>query len=90
MKRTIDADELIREMKDRDEDCAEPKNAFDKGYSLAVEHMNEEIKRMLREKCDGCEYFGRPEDAPETTEKDCMWECCKEDDESHIPPCKRK
>ena len=36
MKRMIDADELIRAMKDRDKDCGEPKNAVDKGYSLAV------------------------------------------------------
>lgn len=24
-------------------------------------------------KCEGCEYFGRPSDAPETAEMDCMW-----------------
>ena len=90
MKRTIDADELIRAMKDRDEDCGDPKNAIDKGYSLAVKHMNQEIKSILNEKCKNCECFGRPGDAPETVEKDCMWEWYKEDDESYIPPCKRK
>lgn len=90
MKRMIDADELIRAMKERDEDCGEPKNAVDRGYSLAVEHMNEEIKRISNQKCENCEYFGRPEDAPETVEKDCMWECYREEDESYIPPCKRK
>lgn len=31
MKRMIDADELIRAMKERDEDYGEPKNAVDKG-----------------------------------------------------------
>ena len=50
MKRLIDADELMRAMKERDEDCGEPKNAVDKGYSLAVEHMNEEIKRISNKK----------------------------------------
>lgn len=30
---------LSGEMDDRDEDCASPKNAVDKGYSLAVKHM---------------------------------------------------
>lgn len=34
-------------MDDRDEDCASPKNAVDKGYSLAVKHMKEQIKEIL-------------------------------------------
>ena len=38
---------LSNRMKERDEDCAEPKNAVDKGYSLAVSHMNMEIDEML-------------------------------------------
>ena len=40
--------DLISEMKERDEDCSEPKNAIDKGYSLAVEHMNIEIEKILK------------------------------------------
>lgn len=40
-------EELKCEMKMRDEDCAEPKCAVDKGYSLAVEHMNYEIVKIL-------------------------------------------
>ena len=35
---------LSGEMDDRDEDCAIPKNAVDKGYSLAVEHMKREME----------------------------------------------
>ena len=38
---------LSDRMKERDNDCAEPKNMVDKGYSLAVGHMNMEIERML-------------------------------------------
>lgn len=38
---------LSDRMQDRDNDCAEPKNMVDKGYSLAVGHMNMEIERML-------------------------------------------
>jgi len=43
--RLIDADRLIELMTDRDNDCSEPKNAIDKGYSLAVEHMKWEIEQ---------------------------------------------
>ena len=64
MKRLIDADELMRAMKERDEDCREPKNAVDKGYSLAVERMNEEIKRISNKKCENCECFGRESYVP--------------------------
>lgn len=38
---------LSKRMKERDDDCAEPKNMVDKGYSLAVSHMNMEIEVML-------------------------------------------
>lgn len=38
---------LSNRMKERDEDCAEPKNAVDKGYSLAVSHMKMEIEEIL-------------------------------------------
>lgn len=38
---------LAGEMDDRDEDCAIPKNAVDKGYSLAVGHMKEEMTEIL-------------------------------------------
>ena len=40
---------LQNRMAERDEDCAEPKNAVDKGYSLAVGHMNIEIETILHE-----------------------------------------
>lgn len=40
---------LSDRMKERDDDCAEPKNMVDKGYSLAVGHMNMEIERMLED-----------------------------------------
>lgn len=38
---------LSKEMDARDEDCSIPKNAVDKGYSLAVKHMKEQIKEIL-------------------------------------------
>ena len=38
---------LSERMKERDDDCAEPKNMVDKGYSLAVSHLNMEIEVML-------------------------------------------
>lgn len=38
---------LSKEMDDRDADCASPKNAVDKGYSLAVKHMKEQINEIL-------------------------------------------
>lgn len=38
---------LSNRMKERDDDCTEPKNMVDKGYSLAVGHMNMEIECML-------------------------------------------
>lgn len=40
---------LSSKMKERDDDCAEPKTMVDKGYSLAVSHMNMEIERMLED-----------------------------------------
>lgn len=38
---------LSARMKERDNDCAEPKTMADKGYSLAVSHMDMEINLML-------------------------------------------
>lgn len=38
---------LSEEMDARDEDCSIPKNAVDKGYSLAVKHMKEQINEIL-------------------------------------------
>ena len=38
---------LSERMKERDNDCAEPKTMVDKGYSLAVSHMDMEINQML-------------------------------------------
>lgn len=38
---------LSRYMKERDEDCANPKTMVDEGYSLAVRHMNLEIERIV-------------------------------------------
>ena len=43
--RLIDADNLIKLMEERDEDCGKPKNSVDMGYSLAVEHMKWEIEQ---------------------------------------------
>lgn len=40
---------LQNRMAERDKDCAEPKNAVDDGYSLAVSHMNGEIETILHE-----------------------------------------
>lgn len=49
--RLIDADRLIELMNERDADCGEPKNAVDKGYSLAVEHMKYEIEQNNEYHC---------------------------------------
>lgn len=39
--------------------------------------------------CENCSYYGRPSDAPETTEKDCMYTPTEEDMEC-TPPCQRE
>lgn len=40
--------EVLQErMRERDNDCAEPKTMVDKGYSLAVSHMCIEMRMML-------------------------------------------
>lgn len=44
--RLIDADVLIHLMDERDMDCGEPKNMFDRGYSQAVEDMKWEIEQI--------------------------------------------
>ena len=50
-KRLVDADQLIRRMKERDEDNGgEPLNATDRGYHLAVTHLIKEIDDLLKEK----------------------------------------
>ena len=59
MKRTIDADELIRAMKDRDEDCGDPKNAIPTCkrktvLGTTIEDLREELSR-------GCEYAATQE-----------------------------
>lgn len=47
MARLIDADELIRTMKERDDDNGgEPLNAVDRGYHLCFEHMCKEIEQI--------------------------------------------
>ena len=38
---------LKARMRERDKDCAEPKTMVDKGYSLAVGHMEMEISMIL-------------------------------------------
>lgn len=73
-KNLINADELIKEMEDRDNDCTKQKDATDRGYSMAVKHMKLEISVMdhymnpgvsieeLREELSrGCEYAGTQE-----------------------------
>ena len=41
--------DLVGRMKRRDDDCAHPKTMVDKGYSLAVQHMEKEIAEILDE-----------------------------------------
>ena len=49
-KRLVDADQLIRRMKERDEDNGgEPLNAVDRGYHLAVTHLIKEIDDLLKQ-----------------------------------------
>lgn len=40
---------LQNRMAERDADCTDSKTAVDKGYSLAVGHMNSEIETILHE-----------------------------------------
>ena len=56
-----------------------------------MEQMNENrLNCGENSDCDECEYFGRPSDAPETVEKDCMWSLLKEKGEEDLPPCVRR
>lgn len=41
-------------------------------------------------KCEKCKYFGKAADAPETVEKDCMWEVLREEGTSCVPPCEEE
>lgn len=41
--------DLLDRMQERDADCANPKTMVDKGYSLAVQHMEKEIDEILDE-----------------------------------------
>lgn len=38
--------------------------------------------------CKTCFYYGKPSDAPETTEEECMY-IPTEEDMDHTPPCQR-
>lgn len=45
---------------------------------------------MKKRECEKCFYYGRPADAPETVEKDCMFVPTGEgDDCNDILPCER-
>ena len=37
------------------------------------------VKEGCEYKCVNCSYFGRPSDAPETVERDCIWQQSEED-----------
>lgn len=37
--------------------------------------------------CNGCFYYGRPSDAPETVDEECMY--IPTEDEDYTPPCER-
>ena len=45
-----------------------------------------------KKKCEKCFYYGRPSDAPETVDKDCMYVPEKNNDgyTDYTLPCKRK
>lgn len=69
------------------------------GQKYVVEKANELLEQMKGDRlncgensdCDECEYFGRPSDAPETVEKDCMWRLIKElRHEEDLPLCVRR
>lgn len=38
--------------------------------------------------CEKCCYYGKPSDAPETTEEECMY-IPTEEDMDYTPPCQR-
>lgn len=47
------------------------------------------------EKCNGCSYYGRPADAPESAPLDCLYEPTEDDVDAEgftilEPPCKRE
>lgn len=37
--------------------------------------------------CNRCFYYGRPSDAPETVDEECMY--ISTEDEDYTPPCER-
>lgn len=70
--------DLLDRMRERDSDCAHPKTMVDKGYSLAVQHMEKEIDEMLVEllKCREARKIASarimsPPEKEEKTEFDC-------------------
>ena len=63
----------------------------DDAINCVIDQMNENrLNCGENSDCDECEYFGRPSDAPETVEKDCMWSLLKEKGEEDLPPCVRR
>lgn len=41
--------------------------------------------------CEKCIYFGKPSDAPETAEEECMYIPTEEDEGyNYTPPCQRE
>lgn len=45
---------------------------------------------MQRKECESCFYYGRPSDAPETTEEECMYIPTEDEDYNYTPPCERE
>lgn len=52
-------------------------------YSKELENVTENEQEKCYEQagreCLRCTYYGKAADAPDTTQKDCMWQPCEED-----------
>lgn len=51
-----------------------------------LQQLFECVRKGCEYKCVGCVHYGRPGDAPETTEEDCMWQ--PSEDNGWNLPCK--
>ena len=67
------------------DDCLkEAKENWSKSQVEMLERLFECCKEGCPYKCVGCTYFGIQGDAPETAQKDCLWEPNEEDADGYI------
>lgn len=66
------------------------KGEYKKHVKYKIVKIKEETKRMdntITKDCTRCFYYGRPSDAPETADEECMY--ISTEDEDYTPPCER-